>query len=676
MYLNLRNHNNLTKKAKRFLINVMMRNIHNFVLFVFVLSSLACHHQENGECLLIKGTHPDYIQSIPCLSDFMEIAYRPPDASIPYALSSKTIVDQADNNALYFLNAKKYPMHYDFARDYLSGKGLPLVGEPIQFNNEYYSPYRRFLLGAITYYEGPKVWTYEIAPYDTSTSEMIAVAFDLITKVSFFGKDLYFHPTSDMVMSVVPKLPPHIKVITTEELFKGTTFLPLNLGSAIGLLRFINVQDLESENVFVTPRDIVVLDRVPNDINACAGIITQELQTPLSHVNVLSQNRGNPNMSLIGAMDNPQLRALENKWVRLTVTAFDWKIEEVTKADADEWWEAHKPPVVKVPDLDLSVKEILDVEKIGIEDIPAFGGKASHYGELSRIGKDVPVPKAFAVPVFFYKQFEKENQFDKEIQALLQREDFMSDPSVREKELANLRERMRNAPVNPDFVAMLKAKIDNEYKGVRMRFRSSTNAEDLDGFTGAGLYDSYTYDPSNPKHSVEKTIKKTWASLWNFRAFEERSWRGIDHINVGMAVLCHRGFPNEDANGVALTNNIFDPTQPAFYINVQKGDVPVVKPPKGVVADQFLYFFAYPNQPITFLAHSSLVSVGETVLTEKQVYLLGVALDAIHQRFAKYYNKGAFYAMDVEFKFNTEIGEKESKLWIKQARPHYGWGAK
>jgi len=47
-----------------------------------------------------------------------------------------------------------------------------------QFNrSEYYLPSRRFLLGALTHYEGPDKWAYEITPYDTSDAKMIADAF-------------------------------------------------------------------------------------------------------------------------------------------------------------------------------------------------------------------------------------------------------------------------------------------------------------------------------------------------------------------------------------------------------------------------------------------------------------------------------------------------------------------
>lgn len=628
------------------------------------------------ECTIPPGETPDSIPVMGCEDDFLTLASRPIDASIPGARSLKTVIDRADDFALYFLYAEKYPIHHTFAKEHLSGKGLPLVGDIGSFSAvEYYSPNRRFLLGSITYYEEPDVWAYELAPYDTSLPDMVVTAYDIIKAASFFGEELYFHPTSEALEKLAKTLPPEIKVKTSKELFAGVTYQPLNLGTSIGQVRFFNVTELEVQATFVTPRDIAVLDRVPNDISVTAGLITAELQTPLSHVNVLSQNRGTPNMALVGAMDNETLLALEGKWVKLVVDPFEWKVTEVTKEEADAWWETHKPPPIQVPALDLTVTDLRNCKELTPDSIPAFGGKASHYGVLENIGEKVPVVPAFAIPVYYYKQFEKQNGFDKTIAALLADPKFNEDIQFREQALASLREAILKAPLDPTFLGLLMDKLNADYPGQKMRFRSSTNAEDLGGFTGAGLYTSKAGDPNDPNDSVEDAVRTVWSSLWNFRAFEERSFRGIDHQGVAMAVLVHQSFPHEDAQGVALTANLFDPLEPAFYVNVQKGDISVVLPPPGVTTDQFLYFYTYPGQPIVFIGHSNLIADGETVLTAKQTYTLGTALDAIHKTFAKWYGKDptAFYAMDVEFKFDTPPGATEPALIVKQARPHPGW---
>ncbi len=630
----------------------------------------------NWECFLDAGEEPDFTPAIGCEEDFFAVASRPLDASIPGARSAKTVIDQADDNRLYFQNSNRYAIHYEFCVEHLNGDGLPPVGDISLFNQiEYYSPSRRFLLGAVTYYEEPGVWTYEIAPYDTSSADMVATAYQALRTHAYFGEELYFHPTSANVEAMAVELPDWVKVITTDELFADITYQPLNLGESYGQLRFVSAEELDE--VYVSPRDIVVLDGVPNDIAVVAGLITAELQTPLSHVNVLSQNRGTPNMALRGAFEDETLRALELAWVRLEVEAFHYELEEVSQEEADAWWEEHKPDDVHVPDLDLTVTDLRDIEEVTLDDIPAFGGKASHYGVMSQIDPElVPSPKAFAVPVFYYKQFEEQNGFDVWVADLMADEDFETDPAVRDAALEELRAAMVVAPVDPDFEALLTAKLEADYPDTRMRFRSSTNAEDLPGFTGAGLYSSHSGDPDDPSRPVMDAVRKTWASLWNFRAFEERSYNGIPHDGVAMALLCHHSFPDEEANGVALTGNMFDETQPGFYVNVQLGEESVVAPAPGVTVDSFLYYYYYPGQPITFFSHSSLVEEGETVLTTSQTYDLGRALDAIQEHFREYYYEPpAFYAMDVEFKFDDLDSGDEPSLWVKQARPHPGWSA-
>ena len=70
----------------------------------------------------------------------------------------------------------------------------------------------------------------------------------------------------------------------------------------MGKLRFVTAANLETE--YLSFRDIVVLDHVPNDISVVVGMITEEFQTPLAHINVLAQNRHTPNMGLKGATTN------------------------------------------------------------------------------------------------------------------------------------------------------------------------------------------------------------------------------------------------------------------------------------------------------------------------------------------------------------------------------------
>jgi hypothetical protein len=73
---------------------------------------------------------------------------------------------------------------------------------------------------------------------------------------------------------------------------------------------------------------------------------------------------------------------------------------------------------------------------------------------------------------------------------------------------------------------------------------------------------------------------------------EEREFYRIDHEKAAMALLVHENFPDEYANGVAVTNNPYNAAgnDPTFTINVQRGGAAeVVAPPVGVTTDMFAH---------------------------------------------------------------------------------------
>ena len=115
-----------------------------------------------------------------CESELRAQAARPLDASLPGAITIKTVLDRAADGAIYFQDTETYTVHSRFAIEQL---GWP-PGQP--FVDQYYSPSRRFILGSVTYYEEPQVFAYEIAPYDTASVEMIAQAFHTIADASYY----------------------------------------------------------------------------------------------------------------------------------------------------------------------------------------------------------------------------------------------------------------------------------------------------------------------------------------------------------------------------------------------------------------------------------------------------------------------------------------------------------
>jgi phosphoenolpyruvate synthase/pyruvate phosphate dikinase len=236
----------------------------------------------------------------------------------------------------------------------------------------------------------------------------------------------------------------------------------------------------------------------------------------------------------------------------------------------------------------------------------------------------------------------------------------------RAKALDDLRKRVRRAEV-PPAVAAAVAHLHARFPvGQRIRCRSSTNNEDLEGFNGAGLYDSYTHRAD--EGDLIDTVKQVWASLWNLRAFDEREFHRIDHLAAAMGVLVHPNFDDEVANGVAVTKNPFDPNWPGFYVNVQVGESLVTNPDPNATPDELLVSAIGPNgeYETQYIRRSTLTEAGKTVMTPEQVAELTEALEVVQRHFVRVYRaqRDPAFAMDVEFKIDVA-----GALVIKQARP-------
>jgi len=619
-------------------------------------------YQPEYTCLWLEDSRPEELAELGCPDDHAALAGNPQSSALPANKSTFFVIEKNKENKIHFFDSQKW-RHFSFATEKL--EGYPDLSA---FNSEmYYSQKRRLYLGTVTRFLSSEIYALEIAPIDKAGPEMIEETFNLVKKAFLWDADLRYHPTSN-ALEMESRLPKNVPIVYTKELYEGAEFQGLNLGKTIGKVVFLNLTDLDS--TYIARTDIVVLDRVPNDISACAGIITAEFQTPLSHVNLLSINRGTPNMAYTKALEDESIKALDGKWAELVVSSDGFTIKASTKEEGEKFWEGARPPDIQKPEIDLTVKEILNVDDVSIDSIPYAGGKASHYGELRKLKDSIPVEKAFVIPISFYVDFIKENKLDERISAMLKDENFQNDGIYRKTALAELRDLIKEAPLNPDFEQLVKDKIDIEYPDQNVRFRSSSNAEDLESFNGAGLYESKSYKPGDPEKTLANTIREVWSSLWSMAAFEEREWARVDHDSTGMALLFHRSYPDEIemANGVAITANPFDPPpggQAAYYVNVQKGAISVANPEPGVTPDSFLYYKPPAGQgEMTYLSFSSETD-GTTVMEFDEIVTLVKALYALHNHFHKIYRSEPF-GMDVEFK----LIDNDRKLIIKQARPY------
>ncbi len=326
------------------------------------------------------------------------------------------------------------------------------------------------------------------------------------------------------------------------------------------------------------PRDIVITDAVPLDIPFVGGLITEAFQTPLAHVNVLSRGRGTPNMGLRQARDNPLLKPLFGKLVRLEVRSSDFLIEEANNDDAVAFWNSRKPQgPVAVPRLDTSVRGLQPLNIHSIADIPSIGGKAAQLAELGKVGlcalttrPQLParVPRdSFAIPVVYSLEHFEKSGSKARLARYLKDASFNADPKVREQRLAAVRADILAAPVDPQLLRAVRDQMSKNWPGQRVRFRSSSNTEDLPNFNAAGLYQSEGVNANATDELVATEIRTVWASLWRLRAYDEREYYNIDQNSVAMGVLVQEAFPSEQANGVAISRDILAPSNQEYLLH-------------------------------------------------------------------------------------------------------------
>ena len=481
--------------------------------------------------------------------------------------------------------------------------------------------------------------------------------------------NLALHIPNYRLLSYQSELPlvrqSRIPLVFDEDIHPGTSFLSMNPAVGYGWLRVM--EQGERPN----PRDIAIYEALPNELPRVAGIITAVPQTPLSHVNLRAVQDGVPNAYIGDALDDSTIDGdiidgLLDSYVRYEVTESGWSLRSASTEEVDAHYAALRPAPTQVPLRDLSVTAITPLSAVGFEDWDAFGVKAANVAVLGTLGFPAgTVPEGFAVPFYFYDEFMTHNGFYDDIEEMLADEDFQTDFDVQADMLKDLRKAIKNAQTPTWILDALTAMHATYPTGQSLRYRSSTNNEDLPGFNGAGLYDSKTQDPDETEEDgIDKSLKGVYASLWNFRAFTEREFHRIDHLAAAMGVLVHPNYSDELANGVAVS---FDPIRGYdgyYYLNTQLGEDLVTNPDAYSEPEEILLHRSGNQYEI--LATSNQVEPGELLLTDAQLRQLGGHLEVIHDHFKALYDPAPDepFAMEIEFKITSS-----DILAIKQARP-------
>jgi len=472
-------------------------------------------------------------------------------------------IDRADGGRVYYINSQRYRFHQEF----LTANYLTLERGQKFYEHNYRSSTRRFVLGTIARHESRDRFTFEFWEGDLTTAELLREAFQRIS-ASFFAP-VYFKPNSPQQEEIAAKVDevPHL---SASELDAAGDYVPLHLARNIGVLRII---DRITEDTIIDRNEILILREPPLQLTPCSGVITTTFGTPLAHVNLLARGWGIPNAYIKGAAETFKL--LVGKFVYFETREDGFTLRPAATIETAEYGRrmAQRSDLM-TPPADLDFRELTPLGSQRRHDRRRFGAKAANLGEVAyaaRAGlvRGISVPPGFSVPFYYYAQFIRENDLEDPIVEMLSNDRFNHDPAYRKQRLAEMRVRIEQGHLNPAFARAVASRAQAMFGAKGVFARSSTNAEDLENFSGAGLYT--TVPNVLGRERLLEAIRKVWASIWNYEAYEARESAGINQAAVYPSVFIQEGIPAEAA-GVLITTNPFDKEDAAgVYINAKRG---------------------------------------------------------------------------------------------------------
>ena len=575
----------------------------------------------------------------------------------PYALPhAMFVIDRRSNNKIYYVNSQKYRFHKDFLlATYLVPRGAD-VFKPI-----YIQPDRRFIVGTIAMQKTVDKYTWELWEGDLATSEMLRTANEVINS-TFFDK-VFYKPNSIRQEDVSAGT--RIDRVLQDELNRNQAYLALNTGTAVGRLHIIDKLD---DTVEIGDNEILVLRELPPTLPPVRGIIVAKPSSPLSHINILAKGWNIPNVYI---KDADRLFREYNTFVfKLEANLTDYKLDRASQSDLET---SFVSPGQQVPPADLDTKNLGGIRQMRQRNSKAYGAKSANLGEMifKRV-VGVTIPDGFAVPFYWYDKFVKDNGFDAEIETLLDSNDFIHNPKHRRQKLEELRAAMQAGSFDGELRTEIIKRWRTQLGGKPVFVRSSSNAEDLPNFSGAGLYSSVPNVIEEEK--LIEAVKKVWASLWKFEAYEARVRNYVSQTDVYMSALIQLGV-DMDRGGVMITKDPFDDrNKNAVYISAVCGHNSKVVDNTGV--PEQIVFNPQSNSVVVMtlsqqenaLAFDEAGDLKETadkcagakkrVLTDLQARALARAAIGIKRAF------GSKKEQDIEW------GIMNGRVYIVQARPY------
>lgn len=573
--------------------------------------------------------------------------------ALPHAMF---VIDRQRKNKVYFVNSQKFRFHKDFL---LANYLLPRGGNV--FEEIYINQNRRFMVGTIAWQTPIERFTFELWEGDLASGDLIKMAYDAIN-AKFFDQVAY-KPNSTLQDEKSENL--GIARVSADEIQKNQEYLALNTGKTVGRLHIIDKLD---DTVEIGDNEILVLKELPLNLPPVRGIIVAKPSSPLSHVNILAKGWGIPNVYVKDA--DKLYKEFDTWWVELNADLTKYELKRIVDYDAGEAPELPVSPDQTDAPADLGVTKIASLREMRKKESIAYGAKAANLGELinAKVLNTV-VPDGFGIPYYYYDKFMDDNEFSKIIIDFGYDNDFVHNPRIRRQKLEEFRAKIQNGTISED----LKKEILDKWKvglgGKPVFIRSSSNAEDMPNFSGAGLYT--TVKNVKEEEKIIEAVKTVWASLWNFDAYESRVRNYVNQTSVQMGVFIQLGV-NMDFGGVMITKDPFDgENKNAIYISAVWGHNDPITSNK-FVPEQVLFnpksnavqvlTLSQQESVLKFSPSGDLIATDEKkrrrVLTDANVRSLVSAANRVKRIF------GGKKEQDIEWGFMN------GKIYLLQARPY------
>ncbi len=571
--------------------------------------------------------------------------------------------DDSKSAQLYFMNSNTHKMHASFK---LATKINPVAGFgeiPLELKGEIvFHPNVKSANGTLG------VYRFEFEPNDSFSFKKVQMTFELIAaNMPFLKNNLAYYPMPNAALPLYHEEKKQydlsrIPILLEEDLFGDIDYMALNRAEGYGLLRKMNLNEIPGM------RDIVIYENLPNEMPRTGGVISTVSQTPLSHVNLRAIQDGVPNAYIKNAAENEKIAKLIDKYVHFVVNQNGFAIEESNLEAVNAWFNALRPKENQTPPLNLSRTKITRLDDIRFEMSDSFGAKCANVATMRTFGFDeLTIPDGFGIPFHYYRAFMNHNGFYEKVLQMRSDTSFIHNATERDKQLKKFRKEIEMGEMPKWMLDDLSVMQSSFPMGEGIRCRSSTNNEDLPDFSGAGLYDSKTQKPD--EGHISKSIRQVYASMWNFRAYDEREFYKIDHVAASMGVLCHPNEKDEILNGVGVSADPIYFTNNTFYLNNQIGEDLVTNPEALSVPEEIILDADKKTDDDFTLIRFSNLSSSKLILDKKYLSQIRDHLKVIHNRFKKLYQAESdpHFAIEIEYKI-----VKEGYLSIKQARPWLG----